>query len=212
MPDTPAGQAPPGDDELCAIGAIVRPRGIHGELKTDILCHDAQHFLQCARSAPLYLFRPPAHPQGPNPAVPRPEAVPLWPDGAGPWRVEIEGLRLHAGQALLRVADIADRDQAEALRGLLLGLPRARLPQPQAGEYYHFELEGLEVRDAHNDALLGHVRAVLDNPAHPLLEIQTPDSGAVFLLPFIKQFVLHEDLVAGRLLVQLPPGLLESQS
>lgn len=212
MPDETAELAPQGDDELCAIGRIVRPRGIHGELKTDILCHDADHFLLCARNAPLYLFRPPADPDGPNPGVPRPQDIPPWPDGPGPWRAEIQGLRLHAGQALLRLHGAEDRDQAEALRGLLLGLPRARLPRTQPGEYYHFELEGLEVRDARSHLLLGHVRAVLDNPAHPLLEVQEAQGQDRFLLPFVRQFVLHEDLEAGHILVELPPGLRESQT
>ena len=52
------------------------------------------------------------------------------------------------GVLIARLPGIEDRDQAEALRGLRLYLPRSALPQPEAGEYYHADLIGL-------DAVLG---------------------------------------------------------
>lgn len=43
------------------------------------------------------------------------------------------------------LADVADRDAAEALRGGELWVPRSALPPPEQGEYYWVDLEGLRV-------------------------------------------------------------------
>ena len=52
------------------------------------------------------------------------------------------------GVVIARLPGIEDRDQAEALRGLRLYLSRSALPQPEAEEFYHADLIGL-------DAVLG---------------------------------------------------------
>ena len=48
------------------------------------------------------------------------------------------------GVLIARLAGIEDRNQAEALRGLRLYLPRSALPPTEAEEYYHADLIGLE--------------------------------------------------------------------
>src|SRR6202162_3579597 len=65
------------------------------------------------------------------------------------------------GVVIARLAGIADRDRAEALRGLRLYLSRAALPPPAEEEYYHTDLIGLEA--ALGDGTpVGQVRAVHD--------------------------------------------------
>ena len=81
------------------------------------------------------------------------------------------------GVLIARLSGVADRDRAEALRGLRLYLPRAALPPPEDEEYYHADLIGLEavLRDG---TPVGRVRAVHDFGAGDTLEIERPDGAA----------------------------------
>ena len=95
-----------------------------------------------------------------------------------------------------RFGEISDRDQAEALRGSLVTVPRSALPALEDGEYYHADLIGLPCRDA-SGALLGTVAAVENFGAGDILEIEQPD-GRRTMVPF-RQGVA--DLVEGGILV-----------
>ena len=83
---------------------------------------------------------------------------------------------------IARFAEISDRNSAEALRGLLLTVPRSLLPPLEAGEYYHADLVGLACRTAQGEPL-GTVVAVENFGAGDLLEIERPD-GRRALVPF----------------------------
>lgn len=55
--------------------------------------------------------------------------------------------RSGAGRRILGVIDgLDDRDQAEALIGAALAMPRLALPEPEPGEYYLEEIVGMQVR------------------------------------------------------------------
>ena len=111
------------------------------------------------------------------------------------------------GVLIARLADIDDRDQAEALRGLRLYLPRAALPPVGEEEYYHADLIGLDA--ALGDGTpVGQVRAVHDFGAGDTLEIERPE-GPPVLVPFTRAIVPIVDLEAGRLVLDPPPGLLD---
>jgi len=87
-----------------------------------------------------------------------------------------------ARQPIARFAEIADRTAAEALRGLLLTVPRTALPPLDEGEYYHADLIGLPCEDAAG-LPLGTVVAVENFGAGDLVEIEKPD-GRRALVPF----------------------------
>jgi 16S rRNA processing protein RimM len=110
------------------------------------------------------------------------------------------------GVVIARVAGVADRDAAEALRGLRLYLPRAALPPPGDDEYYHADLIGLDVALG-DGTILGRVRAVHDFGAGDTLEIDRAE-GQPVMVPFTRAVVPVVDLDAGRLVVDPPPGLL----
>jgi 16S rRNA processing protein RimM len=111
------------------------------------------------------------------------------------------------GVVIAHLAGIDDRDQAEALRGLRLYLPRAALPPPGAEEYYHADLIGLEAALA-DGTPVGQVRAVHDFGAGDTLEI-APAVGPPVMVPFTRAIVPVVDLTAGRLVLDPPPGLIE---
>jgi 16S rRNA processing protein RimM len=111
------------------------------------------------------------------------------------------------GVVIARLPGIADRDRAEALRGLRLYLPRAALPPTADDEYYHADLIGLEAALGDGTSV-GQVRAVHDFGAGDTLEIERP-AGPPAMVPFTRAIVPIVDLAAGRLVLDPPPGLLD---
>jgi 16S rRNA processing protein RimM len=105
------------------------------------------------------------------------------------------------------LSGVADRDRAEALRGLRLYLPRTALPPTDEEEFYHADLIGLMAVLA-DGAPLGQVKAVHDFGAGDTLEIERPE-GPPAMVPFTRQVVPVVDLDAGRLVIEPPPGLLD---
>jgi 16S rRNA processing protein RimM len=91
-----------------------------------------------------------------------------------------------------------------AARGAVLELPASELPQPGAGEYYAFQLEGLLVVEE-GGRELGRVRRVEPGVANDILELETG-----VLLPFVEDCVHEVDLCAGLILVAAGFGSDES--
>jgi 16S rRNA processing protein RimM len=106
------------------------------------------------------------------------------------------------GGVLVRAQGIEDRDAAQVLRGQRLYVPRARLPEPDADEFYHEDLVGLAVLDSAGHAL-GRVLAVLNFGAGDLLELETL-GGRREMIPFTRETVPAIDLNRGHLTVVLP--------
>jgi len=110
--------------------------------------------------------------------------------------------RAQSGALIARAKEVADRDQAEALKGLALYVPRASLPPPDEDEFYLADLIGLRVV-APDGAELGHVKSVQNFGAGDLLEI-APPGGATWYLPFTKQAVPEVKLAEGVIVAVRP--------
>ena len=87
-----------------------------------------------------------------------------------------------------RAKEIATKEQADALRGLKLFVPRARLPEPEEDEFYLTDLIGLEARDP-ADVVLGRVKSVQNFGASDMLEIAPAAGGPTWYLPFTRDAV-----------------------
>ena len=85
------------------------------------------------------------------------------------------------GGAIARLADVADRTAAEALRGTALTVPRSALPPLGEGEYYYADLIGLPAVSTEGEAL-GMCVAVENFGAGDVIEIEKPD-GSRFMVP-----------------------------
>ncbi|HEV2865756.1 MAG TPA: ribosome maturation factor RimM [Allosphingosinicella sp.] len=101
---------------------------------------------------------------------------------AGERTLTFTSVRGGKGDPIVRFAEIADRNAAEALRGQLLSVPRDALPPLGEGEYYLADLIGLACETLDGQAL-GTVVAVENFGAGDLLEIERPD-GMRALIPF----------------------------
>lgn len=106
----------------------------------------------------------------------------------------------------VRLTGIATKEQADALRGVRLFVPRDRLPALPDDEFYHADLIGLPVYDT-GGTELGRVKAVHDHGAGDLLEIHGPGLKSTVLLPFTHEVVPTVDLAAGRIVADPPEGL-----
>ena len=84
----------------------------------------------------------------------------------------------------------------EVSRGAALEVERDALPEPGEGEYYAFQLVGLEVEDT-SGVKLGRVTEVSSGPANDVLEL---DTGLA--LPLVDACVRKVDLAGGRIVVQ----------
>jgi 16S rRNA processing protein RimM len=84
--------------------------------------------------------------------------------------------------AVARFDGIADRSQAEALRGSLLEVDRSALPPLEEGEYYHADLIGVPAFDQDGNPV-GKVVAIENYGAGDLLEIEA-ENGERSLIPF----------------------------
>ena len=105
-----------------------------------------------------------------------------------------------------RIAEVASKEDADALKGTQLFANRDQLPNLPDDEYYHADLIGLQVHDT-GGVLLGTVKSVLNHGAGDLLDVQLPGSSASVLLPFTLAAVPTVDLTAGRIVADPPDGV-----
>ena len=110
--------------------------------------------------------------------------------------------RPHGKGLVAALAEVPDRNAAEAIDGFFIAAPREVLPEPAENEYYWGDLVGLAVINEADEAL-GTVSSLLSTGAHDVLQVQDGEGkGAVErLIPFVAAYVLDVDLAARRIRV-----------
>jgi len=93
----------------------------------------------------------------------------------------LKSIRPGPNGAVARFAEVADRNGAEALRGVALTVPRSALPPLAEGEYYHADVIGLPAVSTDGDAI-GIVVAIENFGAGDVIEIERP-GGKRFMVP-----------------------------
>ncbi len=125
-------------------------------------------------------------------------------DGKSSWDLRIT--RQVKNGFAARLSGVANKDAADALRGVRLFAPRERLPDLPDDEYYHADLIGLTVLDT-GGTELGRVKSVLNHGAGDILEITGPGMKQPILYPFTMAAVPTVDLASGRIIADPPDGL-----
>lgn len=105
-------------------------------------------------------------------------------------------------EAIVRFAEIADRNAAESLKGTELFVSRSTLPAVKDEEFYHADLIGLRAEDGEG-RVLGAVAAVHNFGAGDVIEIRRDDGDSV-LLPFTREVVPVIEIEAGRVIIAAP--------
>jgi 16S rRNA processing protein RimM len=111
------------------------------------------------------------------------------------YRIEASG---RSGGALtVKLAGIEDRDQAQALRGAQVCVPRSELPQRDDRDFYRADLIGCEVVNL-DGASLGNVQHFIESPAQVLMVVR---GTREFWIPAVPQHLRRVDLQARRVVV-----------
>lgn len=108
---------------------------------------------------------------------------------------------------ILRLAGCTDRDGAERLVGQQVWLSVADLPPAGEGEYYLHTLVGKRAETIDGQAL-GTVTAIICTGGQDILVIRNGTDEV--LVPAVREFI--RELVEERVVLDLPPGLLEINS
>ena len=104
--------------------------------------------------------------------------------------VVVEALQVHGKGYIARLSGIADRTQAEALKGREIQVIAAHFPAAGDDEVYWRDLEGLEVwcTEDGSRSLLGRVKTLLETGANDVLVV-APCEGSIddreHLVPWI---------------------------
>jgi 16S rRNA processing protein RimM len=114
----------------------------------------------------------------------------------------LTGGRAAKGGIIVRAREVETREQAEALRGLKLYIPRDVLPEPEEDEFYVTDLIGLAVETPAGEPL-GRIKEVRDFGAGDLLEVQ-PEGGPSWYLPFTREAVPEVRLAEGKVIAVKP--------
>jgi 16S rRNA processing protein RimM len=114
------------------------------------------------------------------------------------WRErQVEEAELHGRTLVARLAGCEDRDAAAALTGAQIAVTRGELPEPQPGEYYWSDLQGLRVANLEGQEL-GTVSHLLETGANDVLVVKGDRER---LIPFVDAYVVKVDLGRGELVV-----------
>lgn len=120
---------------------------------------------------------------------------------------------LHISQAqpvhngiIVKFAEVGNRSEAEALKWWYIQIPAEEVVPLPEGHYYFFQIIGLKVYDLEGK-FLGTVVEVQRTGANDVYWVRKPGSDKQFGIPGLKSVVREIDVVGGKMLVDLPPGL-----
>lgn len=166
------------DSQFIAVGRVVSPQGVWGEIKVEVTTDFPDRF---SAGAEVYI------------------------EGRA---VTIESSRWHKGRVILKLATIESVEDAEGLRGKFLEVPQSHLRPLPEGQYYQFQLLGLEVWTTEGK-LLGRIAHILPTGSNDVYVV--PSRHGELLIPAIEDVVKSVDLEMGRIVIELIEGLLQGK-
>lgn len=155
-------------DSLVTIGRILKPFGVHGEVKVESLS-DVPGRFEKLEKAFLTL---------PNETVPLQETT------------VIQVREVPAG-FLMKCSAFSTPEEAAHFRGAWIQIPTSHdLPRPK-DTYYQFELIGLSVEDPDGQQM-GTVEEILEYPQHHVLVVRSEENE--YLIPANRRTIKKVDL------------------
>lgn len=162
------------------IGQIINTHGHRGDLKIYPLTDDLERFAELTH---VYILT------------------------QGSYRkYQMAKARVQQNLVVLTLDEVSDMNEAEKLKGLYLEIPitEAR-PLPQ-GQYYEYQIIGLNVYE--DSLLLGKITAIHRTGSNDVYEVVS-EGGKKLYMPALKSVVQQIDLESGKMMVSIPPGLLD---
>ena len=178
--------APPsvagGGEPLIPVGALAGTHGVRGELR-------------------VKLFNP-----GSNVLADATEVLLARDGGAAPRSFTVRRSRPHGAVWLLELESIGSIEAAAALDGERVLVREADLEPLAAGEFYTYQLVGLDVVDE-GGRVLGPVREIVSAGGNDVLSVDV--DGRERMIPMVDGIVRSVDLEARVIVVRPIEGLLE---
>src|SRR5271155_2757581 len=174
------------------LARIVRPQGRHGEVLADIFTDFPEQF---AQRKGLFL-RPPAGSQ------------------AGLREAKVEVQWLHKGRVVLKLSHVDSIAGAEELRGYEVVTPREERMPLEGDAVYVSDLLGARVIDVSGGKAedAGEITDVEPEGAGPAMLVLRNQAGDEVLIPFVRAYLRKMDIEGKRLEMELPEGLLATQT
>ena len=163
------------EPEYVTIGQILAPWGIKGKLKVEIVTDFPQRFTPCSK---IYINQQP---------------------------MTIDSTEWHKGKAIIKLSTIDSIEDAQRLRGQPIEIHHSQLQPLPEGQYYHFQLIGLEVETTQGE-LLGNITEILTAESNDIYVVNG-DRGEI-LIPAIEDVVKSIDLNKGRVVIEPIEGLI----
>jgi 16S rRNA processing protein RimM len=152
------------------LGVVARPHGVTGEIRVHVFNPESTLLRELG------------------------EVFLIGEEDEEPALVDIVSTRQGSKVLLMRLAGVGSLEDADALRGYKLCVPREALPDLEPGEYYHADLIGLEAfRGAES---IGRVVDVVDYPSAECLKIQR--AGGFLEVPMLPQWLDRVDVEEGK--------------
>ena len=170
-------------DDLVSIGKIVKCQGLKGEVKLlpfimDLALKDCNGKIYTIDST------------------------------GGALKREPELIRPHKKLWIIRFEGINSINEAKNLIGQTVAVDKSFFPELSPGNYYWFEIIGLEVYDEKNN-FYGEIIKVFSTGSNDVYVVKSQNEDE-FLLPATKEVVKKIDLKKNRLIFSLVEGLLEN--
>ena len=161
--------------EFITIGQILAPWGVKGKLKVKVVTDFPQRFTP---SSTVYINRQP---------------------------MTIDSAEWHKGNVIIKLSTIDSIEAAQRLKGQPLEIHHSQLKPLPEGQYYHFQLIGLEVWTTQGK-LLGNITEILTAESNDTYIVH--GTRGEILIPAIEDVVKSIDLNEGRIVIEPIEGLL----
>ena len=167
------------EPEYITIGQILAPWGVRGKIRVAVTTDFPRRFTPGAR---VYINRQP---------------------------MTIDSAQWHKGRVIIKLSGIDSVAAAQKLRGQAIEIPRSQLAVLPEGEYYLFQIIGLEVWTTSGE-LLGSVTEIDTSPGNDSYLVRG-DRGEI-LIPAIEDVIKSIDLRKRRMVIEPVEGLLSLNS
>ena len=115
-------------------------------------------------------------------------------------------LKPHGRFLLVQFEEITSMDAAQAILREEVFLPEDRLPPPEEGEYYYYQLIGLRVETVKGEPV-GILRSIIETGANDVYSVES--EGREILIPAVDEIIIEVDLEGGRIVIDPPEGLID---
>jgi 16S rRNA processing protein RimM len=163
------------DLEYIVIGEIMSPWGVEGQLKVRVSTDFPERFNPLSK---VYIKHQP--------------------------RI-IKDVIWQKDRVIIKLDSVYSYQEAKALQGQLIEIHHSQIKSLPDGQYYHFQLIGLEVRTTSRESL-GNINQVLTITGNDVYVVK--GSQGEILIPAIEDIVKSVDIGRGFIIIEAIEGLL----